>query len=251
LEFLNKHHVFNIQEFKRELPVSATNTNLLSRAAASGKVERIRRGLYVSRSARFADTEPSSVVIASKSVDDAVFCLMTALQLHGALHNLVNLTQFYTSHRLPAFSYQSHRFTPIVADGNADIQLLFLAEYGSVPVTTREQTLVDCLDRVGLSGGPENLLRSLSLFSYMDAAKAVALAQKAGKGVCSRLGWVLQAKRIEWSVGDSILEELRLSIGKGPHYFYAPNHARAGAWDNDWKLYLPATREESAAWLNQ
>jgi hypothetical protein len=79
-DYLNTHHVFNMREFKAAFPGSVTDLNLLARAVRSGKVDRVRSGLFVSRSERFFDVEPPPFVIATKTVDDATFCYMATLR---------------------------------------------------------------------------------------------------------------------------------------------------------------------------
>lgn len=250
-DYLNTHHVFNMRDFKGAFPESVTDLNLLSRAVRSGKVDRVRSGLFVSRSERFHDVEPSPFAIASKAVDDAVFCYMSALQLHGLLHNVINLTQFFTRHRLPRFSYKGQIFSPLLAAGRSfELQRLMSQESGSFPVTTKEQTVVDCLSHLSLAGGPENLLRSLAAINYLDTDKAVELASKTNKSTCARLGWVMETRRESWGTDEGDLTALKALLGSGPYYFYSTASSKEGYWASSWNLYLPYPEQEMATWLN-
>lgn len=250
-DYLNKHHVFNMRDFRGVFSESVTDFNLLARAVKNGKVDRVRNGLFVSRAERFFDVEPSPFVIAEKAVDDALFCYMAALQLHGFLHNAINCTQFFTRHRLPRFIYGNHIFTPfLLVDKPVESQRLMSRESGSFLVTTKEQTIIDCLFHLNLAGGPENLLRSLAAVSYLDVDKAVRLAEKTNKSTCARLGWVLEARRGDWGVSEDDLAMLSARINPGPHYFYATASSKDGHWSSRWKLYLPYPEQEMIAWLN-
>jgi predicted transcriptional regulator of viral defense system len=248
-EYLNSHHVFNIADFKEAFPDSVTDRNLLARAVKNGKVERVRQGLYVSRTDRFFDAEPDTVSIAQKSVNDAVFCYLSALKLHGVLHNITFYTQFYTSHQLLPFAYGGITYKPL-SSGRRQIETerLFAPNQTNPEVTTREQTVIDCLSRPTLAGGPENLLRSLGGYLYLDAESAARISTAAGASTRARLGWLLQNMQQSWQVPKKMLKLLREGIGEGPYYFYK-SKARERYWSPAWKLYLPNPEQEMLSWL--
>lgn len=249
--FLETRQVFTAAEFSRAFPDSQTDRNLLSRAVRNERVERVRRGVYVSKSGPFSRTPADPFEIAVAVAEDAVFAYTSALQLHGALHNLTNCTQFFTTRRLPAFTYDRQDYLPHQIDEpKPDGQSLLTATGRAYRVTTREQTLVDCLTRPRLAGGPENVLRSLAGFAYVNAPRVAELAKRESLSARSRIGWVLQAQRDIWSVREETLSALRGSLGTGPSYFWSSTSPKDNHWVNDWKLYLPEPEEEMIAWLN-
>lgn len=250
-DFLGTRQVFTVAEFSRAFPGSQTDRNLLSRAVRSGRVERVRRGVYVSKTGQFSRTKASPFDVAVAAAEDAAFAYTSALQLHGTLHNLTNQSQFFTNHKLTSFSYDGQDYLPYLSDGRVvESQSLFTASGKAYRVTTREQTLVDCLSRPGLAGGPENVLRSLSGLTYVDGAKVAELAANASFSARARIGWALQTRRDAWGVQDDTLSVLRESPGDGPSYFWSSTQPKDRHWVNAWKLYLPEPEEELAAWLN-
>jgi len=64
----------------RELTEAGIHTQVLSRLAASGEIERIARGLY--RMPEHAVTEHHGLAIAAAAVPHGVVCLLSALQFH-------------------------------------------------------------------------------------------------------------------------------------------------------------------------
>jgi predicted transcriptional regulator of viral defense system len=64
----------------RELAEAGIHTQVLSRLAASGEIERIARGLY--RMPEHAVTEHHGLAIAAAAVPHGVVCLLSALQFH-------------------------------------------------------------------------------------------------------------------------------------------------------------------------
>jgi hypothetical protein len=116
-------------------------------------------------------------------------------------------------------------------------------------VTTREQTAIDVLNRVSLSCGSENALRSISSFTYIDAGKMAELASATNLSTCARVGWLLENKRAEWGVSEQTLDSLNGAIGSGPHYFYSSTQPKDSYWSNKWKLYLPLPEKVMVSWL--
>jgi len=249
-EYLDTHQAFSAAEFNRAFPGSVTDRNLLARAVRSGAVERVRHGVYVSKTGPYSRSQADPLDVALATTDDVVFCFLTALRLHGVLHNVVTVTQFYTAHKIGPFEYSGHYYQPRRRpDRPTDTQQLFTVTGRRYPVTTREQTLIDCLARPGSAGGPENLLRSLSGFAYLDSNRLLSLP--ASGNTRAKLGWLLEAKREEWRVDDAILHGLQQSLGAGPYYFWSSRPPKDSHWANRWRLYLPYPEQEMITWLNQ
>ncbi|MEZ5085621.1 MAG: type IV toxin-antitoxin system AbiEi family antitoxin [Tessaracoccus sp.] len=249
--FLGSRQVFTAAEFSLAFPGSQTDRNLLSRAVANKQVDRVRRGTYVSKTGQFSHSKASPFDVAVAVAEDAVFAYTSALQLHGALHNLTNQTQFFSTHKLASFAYDGQEYLSYrPGDRRVASQSLFTVSGKAYRVTTREQTLVDCLVRPGLAGGPENVLRSLSGFAHVDAAKVAKLAADTTFSARARIGWVLETRREAWDVPNGALSALQGWLGAGPSYFWSSTPPKDNHWVNAWKLYLPDPEEEMASWLN-
>ncbi|MDR1442989.1 MAG: hypothetical protein LBJ02_11540 [Bifidobacteriaceae bacterium] len=250
-EYLDTHEAFSISDFERAFPGSRTDRNLLSRAVGRGAVDRPRRGLYVSRSGRFAHSAADPLDVAVAVADDVVFCYLTALRLHGAAHDVTRVTRFYSRHGIARFAYGGQVFVPHrLGDREVDTQSLLTASGNAYRVTTGEQTVIDCLARPALAGGPEHLLRRLGAFAHPDVAKLLGLADAVSLSTAARLGWVLSTKREDWGVTDAQLAALARQRGKGPYYFWSSQPPRDSHWVNRWRLYLPHPEQEMASWLN-
>jgi predicted transcriptional regulator of viral defense system len=249
--FLNSHQVFNVQTFEQVFPHSQTDRNLLSRAVRSGKVERVRRGLYVSRSGRFEGVRTSPLDVAAGVTDDAVFCYLSAFQLHGVAHNATAVTLFYTRHRIAPFHYGDQSYVPVfIGVRQIDTLSVLTATGQAYRATTREQTLIDCLARPSLAGGPENMLRALSGIPYLDINRTLSLAHDLNHSARARLGWILEARQEQWHVGSKVIKVLATALGAGPSYFSAIPSPRDAHWVSRWRLYLPFPEEEMLVWLN-
>jgi len=251
-EYLSTHEVFTADEFRRDFPGSVTDRNLLTRAIRAGKVDRLKRGLYVSKTGPFSRNLVNPLDVAVKASDDAVFCYLSALQIHGVLHNVVFRTQFYSAHKVVAFEYAGQEFQVIRSPSVTPLQQGVLLQSGRrYQVTTREQTLVDCLGRLELAGGPENVLRSVGGFRHIDIDTLLGIASSRSSSLRARLGWVLEQRAEPWQVQDAVLGKLAESLGSGPYYFVSSHTVGDARWVKRWRLYLPNAEQEMAGWLNQ
>ncbi|MCL1898631.1 MAG: hypothetical protein FWG16_07425, partial [Micrococcales bacterium] len=176
-EFLSNRQVFTAEEFAVRFPNSQTDRNLLSRAVKNGTVDKVRRGLYVSKSGRFEGATVDPFEVALAVAPDAVFCYGSALQLLGIAHNLTNQVQFFSANRISSFNYGGTNYLPYQVDEGQRLSRSILAPPGKgYRATTKEQTLVDCLINVAAAGGPDNLLNSLSGLARLDVDLAVEIA---------------------------------------------------------------------------
>ena len=121
--------------------------------------------------------------------------------------------------------------------------------YGIVRVTTREQTLVDCLMHPGRSGGVEETVRSCSAFPYLDVDALLEILEGASATTLSRVGWLFDVKRDSWNISKDALNELKGQLGKGP-YRLDPKVGETRGWSSYWKLCLPETEEEVLSWTS-
>lgn len=255
--YLEDHHVFSLEEFRKELGEGRTAYNLLVRATKKGLVDRVRQGVYVSRSGRFSQEEPDPYLVATAVSSDAVMVYHSALEVHGLAHSPSRRVQYSTRKAVAPFAYRDfeyRRYAPpkTAETGSPSIQSTTLVRRpgGVVRVTTRERTLVDCLNRTDLAGGLEEALRSLAGVPYVDASHVLAyLRELASATAVARTGWFLEQRAQEWYVSDDALEEMRAMLGKGPYYLSRAN--QAGTWVPAWRVYLPGSTAEIERWVHE
>jgi predicted transcriptional regulator of viral defense system len=249
-EFLSARQVFTAEEFAARFPGSQTDRNLLSRAVANGSVEKVRRGVYVSKSGRFKGVAADPFGVAAAIASDSVFCYTSALRLLGAAHDLTRQVQFFTATPVKPLTYDGIDYLPYHPKGTRLTPQNVLTQTGcGYRVTTKEQTLIDCLTGMAAAGGPDSLLHSFASLTRLDADLAATATASAAHSVRARLGWTLETKRHDWRVSGDTLTWLATSLGAGPYYFWPSTAPRDRYWVRRWKLYLPHPEQEMASWL--
>jgi len=253
--YLDQHHVFSLDNFRGELGDGRTAYNLLARAVKSGHADRVMRGVYVSRSGQFSAVDPDPFVVAAAVSDDVVMVYHSALELHGLAHSPSRRVQFESSRLAARFTYrdfQYERYQRQKSPGSPHAQSTTLVRRpdGVVRVTTRERTLVDCVNHMDLSGGLEEVARSLAGLPYVDATGVLAYLKVLGSPTAAaRTGWLLEQRAEEWYVSPDDLGEMRAMLGRGPYYLTRGNEA--GQWVPSWRLYLPSNADEVERWVHE
>lgn len=132
----------------------------LSRLVAQGQLQRVSRGLYALPG--YQGTEHSGLVTVARRAPDAVFCLLTALQLHGLTTQLPSEVWIAIGNKQHAPRLQDPplRIVRFSADSLAHGVETRKLEGTPVRVTSVAKTVADCFkfrNKVGLDVALEAL----------------------------------------------------------------------------------------------
>jgi predicted transcriptional regulator of viral defense system len=119
----------------------------------------------------------------------------------------------------------------------------------SVAISTPAKTLIDCLDRPDLAGGPAELARiTHSALAKIEPAKLLAAATAfKSKAVLQRLGFL--ADLVERPLPDDLCRTLREAIPKSHRTHFGRAERREGdiGYVAAWGLYVNVRREDLLA----
>lgn len=174
-------------------------------------------GLNAAASERFrVDPYP----VAGRLADDGVLAFHTALELHGVAQSVLRTLTVYTQADVRPTEFQGVRYQPVKpraslpAEEALSAHRMVMNRQGlDLRVTDLERTVVDCLDRLELCGGWEEVQRSLTHVRVLDCSAAVAYALQLGKAsVAAKLGLFLHARRDDLFVEDADLDRLTAAL---------------------------------------
>jgi predicted transcriptional regulator of viral defense system len=250
--FFQNHPVFSGEELTAFLNARGslnprTRESTLRYHTHQGAILRVRRGLYCAVS---PGTNPEQMpvdlyLVASKLASDAILAYHTALELHGRSYSVqdqvVYLTSEYPSGRNFKFRSTNYRAVapPSKLNGNQpEVETVDRAGQ-MVLVTSLERTFVDVLDRMRLSGGLEEVWRSLETVPYLELGRVVEYALLLGNSTTvARIGFFLSQHREALSVGDDVLARLREHRPRNPKYL-TNDEPRSGRLMAEWNLVVP------------
>ena len=175
LRFLEAREVFTLDELMTAVDPGVsgrTRETNLRNAVKRDQARRLARGLYASNVGAFRDKTPNVLLVASKAAPDSVLAYHTALEAHGVAHTparTVNGLTVFAERKATVRGYRFRRVAPKAERLPSAVATAYVTEVRTgdtlVAATTRERTLVDCLARLDLAGGLEELLRSLGSFT--------------------------------------------------------------------------------------
>ena len=252
-DFFRRHPVFTGEQLSAHLasrgPVGPrTREALLSYHTRTGRLLRIRRGLYAVIPPG-SDPESYPVdpyLIAARLTPDAVLSHHTALEYHGRAysvwqHLVYSSSQPANTLTLRAQTFRGTRFpTALCRAGTEQYGVMDTDRKGvTIRVTTLERTLVDVLHRPRLGGGWEEIWRSLESVEYFDIDEVVEYALLLNNATtCAKVGLFLEQHADALMIDACHLRELSERRPRQPHYL--DRSARGSArLVPDWNLVVP------------
>jgi predicted transcriptional regulator of viral defense system len=249
--FFATHPVFTHGEFAVAHTArgrsESTSNAILARYVASGRLIRVRRGLYaaVPVGRERGGFVPDAFLVAAKSQDDAVLGYHTALSFHGAAYSVWWRFQVITSRRVRRFTHGNEQFVCI----QAPTEVRTLPDFGGgvscrpyggaeVRVTTIERTLVDLMHAPQHGGGWEEIWRSLETVEFLDLGAVVEHALRMRTALtAARVGFFLEQHRKQWMVEDKHLAPLLGAKPKQPLHW--DRRREPGTLQTRWNLLVP------------
>lgn len=252
-EFFRKHPVFTGEEMADYLASrgevgSRTKEALLAYYKKTGRIVSVRRGLYavVPPAANPASYPVDPFLVAAKLTKDAVLSYHTALEFHGHAHSVHEHFVYTASRPLSPFTFRSHafrgvRFPESLRRANKEnFGVVTMDRSGmEVRVTSLERTLVDVLNRPDISGGWEEIWRSLESVEFFDLDQVVEYALLlANATTAAKVGFFLEQHRELLMVEEEHLKSLHCLRPRQPHYLDR-NKRKSGRLVSGWNLVVP------------
>ncbi len=214
----------------------------------TGRILRVRRGLYAVIPPG-ADPDSYAVdpyLIAGKLTRDAVLSHHTALEFHGRAYSVWRHLIYSASRPVETLVFRSQIYRGVKFPGallrvGAEHFGVLNSERSGVPmrVTGLERTLVDVLHRPDLSGGWEEIWRSLESVEFFDVDRVVEYALLLGNATTNaKVGFFLEQHRDALLIEERHLRPLRDRRPLQPHYL---DRARriSGCLVVNWNLVVP------------
>ena len=164
LDHTHDYHVFTTFDLYEAVDSKAAAGEQLRLAVKSGAVERVRRGLLVSNRGRFEGAPVDQAEVVAALDAGAAISYHSALEAHGVARNVGFVCHFRSDAVRTGFMFRGVAYRPCGPVGSVRSETL-RSSAGACRVTTKEQTVADCLGKSALAGGAEEAVRSLTAFA--------------------------------------------------------------------------------------
>ena len=252
IAFFKQHLVFRFSEFKahvRRHDPKASDKNchmVLYYHCKNNTLMRIRKGLYAVND-EYNPKDVSPFIVAAKATEDAVVAYHTAMESHGIAYTSFNSHVFLTKQSTFTFDFQGQHYRA-VSNPVAEDSLLYDLGVEGITVdgveirrTNLARTIVDVLDRSNLSGGWEEVWRSLDSIVSFDANFSVKYALALGKAsVIAKLGYFFDQRPEHLLIDAAVVGKLLPYIPKQPYYIDRKLPKERRVFIKKWSLVIPS-----------
>ncbi|MGE4587087.1 MAG: hypothetical protein AB7D05_07080 [Mangrovibacterium sp.] len=105
-------------------------------------------------------------------------------------------------------------------------------------MTDLERTVVDCINRIDLSGGLEELVECLAIITYINESKLLDYLRYFNKQILyQKTGFILRYFQKEMRLSDAFFESCKSKIGKSTRYLTDTHESNS--YFKEWRLCAP------------
>ena len=252
-EFLERHPVFTLTEFKAFLDKNAsvnewTQQNLLAYYKKKGRILGVKRGLYAVVPLGMEPDEflPDPFVLAARMAEDSVLSYHTALEFYGSAYSVQNRFIYLSGVQNKKLSWKEYDFRSVpfpkaLLQKKKELFGVRTEDRRGMPikVTSLERTMVDVFDRPDLGGGWEEIWRSLDLVEYLNLEEVVNYTLLLGNSTTvAKVGFYLEQNRERLMVDNSYLKRLRKKMPPTPRKMERTG-SQPGKFVSAWNLVVP------------
>ena len=165
-DFYLSQALFRTQEILDNFTTERSMQVKLKALTENGRIEKIKNGLYATVNSLTGDIFASRFEIASALFENACVAYHSALEFHGLGNQMFSEVQVFTEKRYNPFIFNGleYKFFSYTAKGG----IMRLEQNAEIVVTDLERTVVDCIDRIDLAGGLEELVTALNGITHLD-----------------------------------------------------------------------------------
>ena len=233
--FLSKA-LIKVDEIKKDFASESSLFGALKRLKDNGKIVKLKGGLYATVNPIEKDIYVNRFEIATALHEGAYCAYHTALEYYGLATQV-----YYDVHVVT-----EKRYSPMVIEG-LEYQF-FQNEYNGgiietkqntqIRITELERTIIDCLDRLLLSGGLEEVFMALTMINYCDEDKLLKHLSGYGKKIIyKKAGYLFSVLKPSYLTGH-FYEECKKNMSKCDDDIRG-NNKNAYIYNSEWKLYVP------------
>ena len=182
LSLLHQKLLFSPSDIAQETGGLRSATTLLSRYQRQGYVSKVRRGLYCVNNIATKLPEANKYQVASAITDSSFVAYHAAMEYHGLGHQLYYDVVAGSEQSFNGFDFDEHHYACHLTRLATGIEHPVGDRH--VRVTSVERTIVDCIDRIDLCGGWEELVNCLRSVQYVREEQLGMPVSEALIGLC-------------------------------------------------------------------
>lgn len=208
--------------------------NWLAVQLRAKRIMQVRKGLYVVLDIT-GEPLTTKFEVASKISEDAFVCYHSALEYYGVANQVFNTITVGSKSRFNTFSFEGveyQRKQPQNPQG-----VIYITNAG-VRITTLERTVVDCIDKIDLAGGIDELLAALEQILLLDERKLLEILSAYDcVFLYQKVGYILQYYKEKFDFSDEFFAQCKSRLTNQVKYFLSDEFDVV--YNAEWRLMAP------------
>ena len=230
--FFYEHPIFRLDELAAWKLNNTCNKSAIQAQVQyylnKGRLLLIKRELYavVPPNAIPQEVSVDPYLIAAKIAPDGILGFHTALELLGSAYSAFGQFTYLSTHKPKSLEFQEQWFQPVVIPTalKRTNNILFAVETINrqgidICVTSSSRTFVDVLHRVKLSGGWEEVIRSIGNMSVLNIEHVIEYCMILDNAILSaKVGYFLEQRQGAFAPTEAQLNRLLQHKPSAPQY---------------------------------
>lgn len=228
--------LFHSSDLRQEFISQSGLTYTLSSLVAKGMIVRIKGGLYATVNPITGGIFANRFEIATALHDGASVAYHSALEFHGLGNQMYSEVHAFAPKRVLPFTYNGLEYKFFAFNHSCGV--MTLEQNDTIRVTDLERTIVDCIDRIDLAGGIEELMSALSGITYLDENKlSLYLDDHGERFLYKKTGYFLSLLHSSY-VSESFYQSCKAAMSPRIDSI-VENRALPQVLDKEWNLLVP------------
>jgi len=239
VKYIKEFHrlkIFHKQDVVAFIKNENVAKEILRRYKKQGLISHVRRNLYVATDLATKASLAVKFEIAGQITPSSYLAYHAALEYHGLAHQVFYHLYVSSNEAFRNFDYDSISY--IYCPSKSDAGIVRPVTDSLVRVTDLERTVIDCIDRIDLSGGLEELVQCFAIITYINESKLLDYLNCFDKPfLYQKTGFILGYFKKEMKLTDDFFEMCKSKIGKSKRYL--TNTGESNTYFKEWKLCAP------------
>ena len=202
-----------------------------------GLVVSVKRNLYAAISLETKQPVITPFEIASHITEGAYLSHHSAFEYNGMANQVFAEIYVSSPTRFSDFEFDGKTFEWI----SSKIELGITSPARHIRVTSVERTIIDSIKDFPKIGGLEELLRCLSMVTYVNEAALLSVLEAYGSQfLYQKTGYILSHYKAGMKLSDAFFDVCKAKINKSVRYLYNGIQYEEPQFYSEWQLFAPA-----------
>ena len=236
IEELHRLKIFHKKDVVALIKDENVAKEILRRYKKQGLISQVRRDLYVATDLATKASLVEKFEIAGHITPSSCLAYHAALEYHGLAHQVFYHLYVSSNEAFRNFDYDGISYIYCPSKSDAGVVRPVTDSY--VRVTDLERTVIDCIDRIDLSGGLEELVQCFTIITYINERKLLDYLNGFNKQfLFQKAGFILAYFQNEMKLSDAFFSLCQSKIGKSTRYL--TDTGESDTYFKEWKLCAP------------